>query len=221
MSNSNVTTTKQRNVTYLYNLPMDILCTLCRNYITPTTILNLALTNVDLMNRIINAETIWSYKIKLAFPKPSLLELKVVATSSLKGYRRRLKAKRRELKIVPGTYTLTGHSCDSGSGNTTPATSVIVVSSYFFSGNVKISKGTIHNNGCEGTWTKGYFGALGNSWLISWEEKLPTNRGKFIYEGTLDKLTGTIIEGTFKWNVMPKVHGTFGFKVVRTTLGSK
>ena len=100
-------------------------------------------------------------------------------------------------------------------GNKTPCSAIVSVKGYFFQGTVNIEKGTIHNNKCEGKWQKGYFGAEKGQWTMSMQEVLPTNKGFFVYQGTLDQ-SGTVVKGTFTWSCFPqKVRGCFTFSLVK------
>jgi hypothetical protein len=199
----------------LQTLPQDLIRLLCGAYLTPHEATYLAFASQRLLwCRIIFDKTIWSLLFQRRFPQPSLLQLKETSAPSLERFRHRLTATRRALRMVAGEYLLCGETCDAGSGNVTPATSNLTLSSYSFHADVHISKGTLHNKECMGVWQRGFFGAARNEWTVSFEEILPTNAGKFVYEGILEKETGTILKGTFYWSVMPKrVCGTFRFQV--------
>ena len=203
----------------LINLPLDLLRHLCQ-FLTPKNVANLALASNPTWSSIHEDLSIWSMLYARCFPSPSLLQLKEESPPllpSLKRYQRRLLATRRDLQLVPGAFTIVGHSCDAGSGNITPVRALIEVSGYFFQASAEISNGTIHNNACKGRWQKGFFGAEKGQWKMSFEEVLPTNRGKFIYQGTLakDTSTGRHVTGTFSWSLFPsRVGGTFSFQIV-------
>ena len=157
---------------------------------------------------------------------------------SWERYRRRVFARRRDLQLCDGIYTLRGSSTDTRNGNITPASATVRVTASTnlgFAGNVIIGRGTIHNNSTEGTW-RGHFGADAGGpsrsvycctemrerasgstsrWRLFFEERLPTNRGCFDYAGTVNMGSGTRIEGTFKWSMMARRdRGTFAMEVV-------
>ena len=162
----------------------------------------------------------------------------VVEMFSWERYRRRVLARRRDLEIVDGIYTLKGSSTDTHSGNVTPAEALVHVTASTnlgFQGNVSIGRGTIHNNPAEGTW-QGHFGADSGGepralfcrsmqkqrssgstsrWRVFFEERLPTNRGCFDYAGIVDMQTGMEISGTFKWSMLAgQNRGSFFLSVM-------
>jgi hypothetical protein len=199
------------------SLPLDLMRNICF-YLTSANVANYTTTTTH--NQLQGDRILWQKLYMDHFPSHSILSLKVDLNKqhklyNLASYRKRLMAKRRELSIVSGTYHLKGHTQDSGNGNITPVTANITVNGFFFHGNVIIGKGTIHNNNCRGFWRNGYFGAEKGAWKMSFEEILPTNKGYFIYNGTLD-FTGNVITGTFGWSMFPKRNrGTFHFHVFK------
>ena len=157
---------------------------------------------------------------------------------SWERYRRRRLARRRDLTIRDGVYTLQGNSVDAHNGNSTPATArlhVTASTNLSFAGTVTIGRGTIHNNPANGSW-KGHFGADAGGtprsvychvsrrersegstsrWKLYFEERLPTNNGWFEYEGSVETETGVHITGTFKWSMLAgRDRGTFAMTVV-------
>ena len=165
---------------------------------------------------------VWLHFENLHFPSPSFLTLKDELPPSCTRYAKRLTATRHQLQINYGVYRLIGetkdkaHSAD-GRRNVTKATAEITVKGFFFEGTVATEQGSLHNNPTTGTWQKGFFGAeKGALFNLSpqWQEKLPTSRGYYIYEGTLSR-DGRTIAGSLSWSFLPKrVAGDFEFKVV-------
>ena len=203
----------------IHRLPLDILRNLCCCFLLPKEITSLIVTTRT--QHLKEDQIIWAYHINQRFPTPSFLCLKAPSSlqPGLRHYRQRVNATRRQLSVASGTYKLVGFTQDTGNGNKTPCSAIVSVTGYFFQGTVNIEKGTIHNNKCEGKWQKGYFGAEKGQWTMSMQEVLPTNKGFFVYQGTLDQ-SGTVVKGTFTWSCFPqKVRGCFTFSVVKHAIG--
>jgi hypothetical protein len=201
-------------------LPEDVQRRICMNFLSPSDLPTLACTCRDL-SYLSNDTIIWRHHEDRRYPVPSFITLKQAPTTtpSLRRYHTRLTAKRRQLAISSGNFTLLGWTRDSHvdplrkTQNLTRCTATITVTEYGFQGEVQTEAGTIHNHPTSGIWSKGFFGGVKQEFCMSWQERLPTNKGFFLYAGVLEE-DGRAVKGTFTWSVMPKrVAGQFYFSL--------
>jgi hypothetical protein len=203
-------------------LPEDVQRRICMNFLSPSDLPTLACTCRDL-SYLTNDTIIWRHHEDRRYPVPSFITLKQAPTTtpSLRRYHTRLTAKRRQLAISSGTFTLFGWTRDSHVDplqkiqNLTRCTATITVTEYGFKGEVQTEAGTIHNHPTSGIWSKGFFGGAKQEFCMSWQERLPTNKGFFLYAGVLEE-DGRAVKGSFTWSVLPKrVAGEFYFSLMR------
>jgi hypothetical protein len=227
---------------HLIAMPHDIMIHLCTLFLPPASVASLASTCTYLNTMLPDDNPIWSHHLNASFPQPSLVALKPLKHETPSGETRlhrflqRLTASRHELQTVDGSYTFKGYTKDHhanasgehrGEHNITNATASITISNrFFFAGSVETSDGSLRNKdgsfrnkSTTGTWEKGFFGGDKSSplFFVQFQERLPTNRGFFIYDGILDA-TGTEIRGTVSWSFFPKkTAGEFCFKLVEAS----
>ena len=168
----------------LPQLPEDVQRRICMNFLLPSELPTLACTCRE-PSYLSNDTIIWRHHEDRHYPVPSFIALKQTPTTTpcLRRYQTRLTAKRRQLAISSGNFTLWGWTRDSHvdplrkTQNLTRCTAAITVTEYGFKGEVQTEAGTIHNHPTSGIWSKGFFGGAKQEFCMSWQERIPTNKG--------------------------------------------
>ena len=159
-------------------------------------------------------------------------------------FARRIVARRRDTRVVPGEYTFEGSTTDGRTGNVTPTTATATITGLLLEGTAR-SQSTGQG---EPTvyWTHGHVGACrrppassssssssssstssslsspvppaprtgGQVWNIMFRETTPTNRGWLDYDGIVSD-DGLSVSGTFHWSLIRRIGGTFQFTIRR------
>ena len=158
-------------------------------------------------------------------------------------FARRIVARRRDTRVVPGEYTFEGSTTDGRTGNVTPMTATATITGLLLEGTAR-SQSTGRGEPTVGYWTHGHVGACrrppassssssssstssslsspvppaprtgGQAWNIMFRETTPTNRGWLDYDGIVSD-DGLSVSGTFHWSLIRRIGGTFQFTIRR------
>jgi hypothetical protein len=210
----------EENHPTLAALPAECL-SLCLTFVDPPSLGRAAAVNRAFRCEA-DSEAVWAAVYWAAWPSWTLLEPVDNDVDDPARFRQR-SARRHsgalELRARSGVHVLEGQAIDDFDGNVTPLSATLGLDRGRVAALVQTGRGSLHNTPAEGVWVgellsteaKTHRGKNAQA-EVSWRERLPTERGAWVYSGRFDD-DGRTIRGTLHLSLMPRKRGTFWLRV--------